>query len=116
MTHYLLSVYVGTDDPQPAEDTLQEMYAAVDVFNKELQDSGAWVFAGGLHPIDSATVVDGRGETPITTDGPFLETKEYLGGFWVVQADDLDTAVDLARRGSTACRGPVEVRPFEADV
>lgn len=116
MTHYLLSVYVGKDDPQPAEGTLQEMYAAVDVFNKELQDSGAWVFAGGLHPIDSATVVDGRGAAPITTDGPFLETKEYLGGFWVVQADDLDAALDIARRGSAACRGPVEVRPFESDV
>ena len=92
------------------------MFAAVARFNDEVRAEGAWVFAGGLHPADTATVVDGRGGEAVTTDGPFAESKEQMGGFWVIQAPDLDAAIDLARRGSAACRGKVEVRPFQDDV
>jgi hypothetical protein len=115
MPKYLLSVWSREGDPTPSEEEMQQAFAAVDKFNQEVQAEGAWVFAGGLHPVHTATVVDARGGEVVTTDGPFAESKEHLGGFWVVQADDLDAALDLARRGSAACRGPVEVRPFEDD-
>jgi hypothetical protein len=117
MTQYLLSVHHAADedfsDMSPEE--LQRVFAAVDTFNKEIQASGAWVFAGGLQPIEDSTVVDGRGAEPVITDGPFAESKEYLGGFWVIEAPDLDAALDIARRGSAACEGKVEVRPFQAE-
>lgn len=71
------------------------------------------MFAGGLQPASTATVVDGRGETPVVTDGPYLETKEAIGGFWVIDAPDLNVVFELAAKGSRACRGKVEVRPFE---
>jgi hypothetical protein len=116
MTTYLLSVWSREGDPTPSEDEIQEMYRAVGAFNQEVKESGAWVFAGGLHPVSTATVVDGRGGEAVTTDGPFAESKEQLGGFWVVNAPDLDAAIELARRGSKACGGPVEVRPFQDDV
>lgn len=116
MTTYLLSVHGREGDAEPAAQEIQGVYAAVDAFNKEVMDSGAWVFAGGLQPIESATVVDATGGQAITTDGPFAETKEFLGGFWVLKADDLDAALALAERASAACRGPVEVRPFQDDV
>ncbi len=74
------------------------------------------MFAGGLHPASTATVVDGRGGDVVTTDGPYAESKEQMGGFWVVEAADLDAAIELARRGSAACNGKVEVRPFQDDV
>jgi hypothetical protein len=92
---------------------MSAVYAAVDAFNDEVRAAGRWVFAGGLHPIESATTVDATGATPVITDGPYGESKEYLGGFWIIEADDLDEALDWAARGSAACRGPVEVRPFE---
>ncbi|MEP6650906.1 MAG: YciI family protein [Lapillicoccus sp.] len=115
MSKYLLSVWSTEVDPTPPDDEIQEMYGAVDRFNQEVRDEGAWVFAGGLHPASTATVVDGRGGEVVTTDGPFAESKEQMGGFWVVEAADLDAAIDLARRGSAACRGRVEVRPFQDD-
>jgi len=112
MTQYLLSVHGADTDPVP--DNVDEMYAAVDTFNTALKASGAWVFAGGLHPASTATVVDATGAgDPVTTDGPYLESKEHLGGFWVVEGPDLDAALGLARRASAACAGPVEVRPFQ---
>ena len=113
MTQYLLSVWHAEGDPVPLEDEIQEMFAAVDQFNDELRTSGAWVFAGGLHPPSTATVVDGTGSEVVTTDGPYSESKEQIGGFWVIEAPDLDAALDLAARGSSACRGRVEVRPFQ---
>lgn len=113
MTQYLLSVHGTADDAVPSEAEIQKMYAAVDQFNKKLQDGGAWVFAGGLADISTATVVDGTGADVVTTDGPFSEAKEFLGGFWVIQAADLDEALKLAAEGSAACGGPVEVRPFQ---
>jgi hypothetical protein len=88
------------------------MYKDVDAFNGELQAEGAWVFAGGLHPPATATVVQVRDGDVLTTDGPFAETKEQLGGFWVVKSADLDAALALAVRGAKACGAPVEVRPF----
>jgi hypothetical protein len=89
------------------------MYKAVDIFNAEVKAEGAWVFAGGLHPASTATVVRAQGGQVVTTDGPFAETKEQLGGFWVIKAPDLDAALGYAARGSAACGGPVEVRPFQ---
>jgi hypothetical protein len=117
MKQYLLAVYSaeGAADVM-SEEELQRSYQAVDAFNSEVQAAGAWVFAGGLHPSSTATVVRAQGGQVITTDGPYAETKEQIGGFWVIKAADLDAALDWAARGSTACRWPVEVRPFQEDV
>jgi hypothetical protein len=104
---YLISVI--TDSPNlatPEED------AAIDVFNDRLQTEGRWVFAGGLAAPSSATVIDNRGEEALITDGPFLESKEYLAGFWIIEAADLDVALALATEGSKACNRKVEVRPI----
>ena len=94
---------------------LQPVFEAVDAFNTELREAGAWVFAGGLEPRESSSVVDASGETPVVTDGPFSESKEYLGGFWVIEAADLAAAQEWAAKGSRACAGKVEVRPFQAE-
>jgi hypothetical protein len=113
MTEYLLSVYMNEGDAEIAPPEIEKIYAAVDAFNAELKAAGAWVFAGGLHPAETATVVDAtKGEVTVT-DGPYAETKEHLGGFWVIQAADLDAALEWAKRGSAACAGAVEVRPFQ---
>ena len=104
---YLVSVIDdGTGRATPDED------AAIDVFNERLQADGHWVFAGGLGAPISATVIDNRGEAPIFTDGPFVESKEYLAGFWIMEAPDLDVALKLAAEGSKACHRKIEVRPF----
>ncbi len=87
-------------------------HAAIDVFNERLQAEGNWVFAGGLAAPDTATVIDNRGEEALVTDGPFLESKEYLAGFWIIEAPDLDVALRLAAEGSKACNRKIEVRPF----
>ncbi len=113
MTQYLLSVHHREGDPMPPEEDFPRIFAAVDSFNDELRGEGAWVFAGGLHPIESTTLVDATGATPVVTDGPFAESKEYLGGFWVIEAADLDAALAWAAKGSAACQGAVEVRPFQ---
>ena len=89
-----------------------EEHAAIDVFNDRLQAEGHWVFAGGLASPNTATVIDNRGEEALVTDGPFIESKEYLGGFWVIEAPDLDVALELATEGSKACNRKIEVRPF----
>lgn len=117
MPQYLLSVHHGPDDAaamasMPPEE-MEEIFAAVEGFNTAVREAGAWVFAGGLHPIEAATTVDATGATPVVTDGPYAESKEYLGGFWVVRAADLDAALEWATRGSRACRNKVEVRPFQ---
>jgi hypothetical protein len=113
MKQYLLSVHMVEGAPVPSGEQAQRMYKQVDAFNAELKSSGAWVFAGGLHPPATATVVRAQGGKVVTTDGPFAETKEQLGGFWVIQAEDLDAALAWAAKGSQACIGPVEVRPFQ---
>jgi len=113
MTQYMLSVHMVEGAEMPAPDEIQRMYKQVDEFNKKLQDQGSWVFAGGLHAADTATVVRAQGGEVLTSDGPFAEAKEQLGGFWVVTAPDLDAALALAAEGSAACGAPVEVRPFQ---
>lgn len=113
MKQYLLSVHMVEGEEEPPPEVMQEAYKKVDAFNQQLQDDGAWVFAGGLHPADTATVVRIEDGEVLTTDGPFAETKEHLGGFWVIQAPDLDAALALAAKGSEACGAPVEVRPFQ---
>ena len=106
--HYLLSEIDDAADPGPADEP-----GAVEAFNTKLKDDGYWVFAGGLEALDASTVVDARsGETAIT-DGPFAETKEFLAGFWVIEAADLDVALELAAGGSKACHRKIEVRPFD---
>ena len=91
--------------------TADEM-AAIDTFNDQLQAEGHWVFAGGLAAPSAATVIDNRGGEAVFTDGPFLESKEYLAGFWIIEAADLDVALKYAAEGSKACNRKVEVRPF----
>ena len=113
MKQYLLSVHMVEGQAAPPEAEIQRMYQAVDEFNRELMSSGQWVFAGGLLPPDTATVVRAQSGNVVTTDGPFAESKEQIGGFWVIKAADLDVALEIAGRASTACGGPVEVRPFE---
>jgi hypothetical protein len=104
---YLISVIDDTSGLA----TPSEM-SALDAFNDRLVAEGHWVFAGGLGGPSTATVIDGRGEEALFTDGPFVESKEYLGGFWVIEAADLDVALKLAAEGSKACNRKVEVRPF----
>jgi hypothetical protein len=113
MKQYMLAVHHAWDGPQPSPDEMQVMFADVDRVNREMQSTGAWVFGGGLLPPDSATVVRVDSGKTITTDGPYVETKEALGGFWVLRCADLDEALAWAEKASTACRGPVEVRPFQ---
>lgn len=105
--HYLVSVI---DDTAGSAST-DEM-AAIDEFNDRLRADGHWVFAAGLGGPDTATVIDNRGGEAVFTDGPFVESKEYLAGFWVIVAADLDVALKLAAEGSKACNRKVEVRPF----
>jgi hypothetical protein len=113
MTQYLLSVYPGPADQMPAPDQMEQIYKDVDAVNQEIRAAGAWVFAGGLHPAGTATTVRVQNGEVTTTDGPFAETKEQLGGFWVIKAADLDEALAWARKATVACRAPIEVRPFE---
>ena len=113
MRQYLLAVHMIEGEPRPPEDEIQRRYKAVDAFNAEVQSAGIWVFAGGLHPPETATVVRSQNGQVVTTDGPFAETKEQLGGFWVIRAPDLDAALAWAAKGSEACGAPVEVRPFQ---
>ena len=104
---YLVSVIDDT-----AGRATPDEQAAIDVFNDRLMAEGRWVFAGGLAAPSTATVIDNRGEEAIFTDGPFLESKEYLAGFWIIEAADLDVALRLAAEGSKACNRKIEVRPF----
>nr|WP_317618977.1 YciI family protein [Cellulomonas palmilytica] len=92
-----------------------EAFADTGAFNDKLVAEGYFVYADGLAEASTATVVDGQGEQPVFTDGPYLESKEHLGGFWIIEAPDLDVALRLAAEGSKACRGKVEVRPFQTE-
>ncbi|MDQ1397544.1 MAG: hypothetical protein QOG64_2803 [Acidimicrobiaceae bacterium] len=113
MKQYLLSVYMVEGQEPPSAESMEQAYKDVDVLNEQLQAEGAWVFAGGLQPADIATVVRAENGEILTTDGPFAETKEQLGGFWVLKAEDLDAALAFAARATKACQAPVEVRPFQ---
>ena len=114
MTQYMFSVIHDWNAPMPEEAEMQKLFADVDAFNSKVKADGSWVFGGGLTHPSSATVVDGtKGGSPITTDGPYVETKEMLGGFWVLELPDLDAALALAAEASSACQNPIEVRPFQ---
>jgi hypothetical protein len=113
MTQYMLSVYHTGAYPDMTTDAAKASFAATGVFNEKLQESGNWVFANGLEPPETETIVDGRGGEIVVTDGAFTESKEYLGGFWVIEASDLDEALKFAAEGSQACGQRVGVRPFQ---
>jgi hypothetical protein len=115
MKQYLLSVFMVEGEPDPSAEEMAQIYEDVDAFNAKVQAAGAWVFGGGLHPADTATVVRSTAGETVTTDGPFAETKEQIGGFWIITAPDLDAALEWAAQGSAACRGAVEVRPFQEE-
>jgi hypothetical protein len=115
MKLYLLSIYQPDGDPPPPE-TLAKIMKDVDAMNRELKASNSWVFAGGLHPPDTATVVRARGGDVLLTDGPFVEGKEHLGGFTVIKAADLDAALRWGRRLAEATTLPIEVRPFQGEL
>ncbi|MBV8386591.1 MAG: hypothetical protein JO248_05285 [Acidimicrobiia bacterium] len=115
MNHYLLSVHMVEGEGYGSEEEMQQAFKDVDALNGEIKQAGAWVFAGGLEPADVATVVREDNGQILTTDGPFVEGKEHIGGFWVITAKDLDEALAWAKRATVACRGPVEVRPFQSD-
>ena len=106
-----MKYFVSVIDETTGSATGDELQA-IDAFNEKLQANGHWVFAAGLGAPGTATVIDNRNGRAVLTDGPFVESKEYLAGFWVIEADDLDVALALATEGSRACNRKVEVRPF----
>lgn len=112
MKQYLLSIYQPEGAPEP--EVLEPVMRNLDLLNQEMRDAGAWVFAGGLHPPGTATVLRATGEEMLVTDGPFIEAREFLGGFTVIQADDLDAALEWGRK-LAAVLSPlaIEVRPFQ---
>jgi hypothetical protein len=112
MKQYLLSVY-QPDGPPPPPEILEPVMRALAALNQELRAAGAWVFAGGLHPPSTATVVRLKDGDVLTTDGPFAEGKEHLGGFTIIRAPDLDAALEWGRKLTRATTLPVEVRPFQ---
>jgi hypothetical protein len=113
MTQYMLSVWYPADATAPHPDELGRITRDVEAVHQQLRDAGSWVFGGGLHDPSTATVVEARGGRAVTTDGPFAETKEVLGGFSVVDVADLDVALAWAERMSEATTCPIEVRPFQ---
>ncbi|HKF75089.1 MAG TPA: YciI family protein [Candidatus Dormibacteraeota bacterium] len=114
MKQYLLSVY-HPEGEVPSPEVAEKMMRDVDALNQELMTAGAWVFAGGLHPSSTASVVRVQDGDVLTTDGPFAEGKEHIGGFWVIRAPDLDAALEWGRKATLACTQPVEVRPFQEE-
>src|SRR6476620_1126334 len=113
MKQYLLSVHMVEGEEPPSPEEMRKAFDDVSALNEAMQTQGAWVVAGGLHPANTATVVREQNGEVLTTDGPFAESKEQLGGFWVIKAPDLDAALAWAAKATVACRGPVEVRPFQ---
>jgi hypothetical protein len=114
MKQYLLSVY-HPEGGTPAPEVMEKIMRDVDAVNAELQAAGAWVFAGGLYPSSTATVLQVQGNDVLVTDGPFVEGKEHIGGLWVIKAPDLDAALEWGRKATRACTVPIEVRPFQED-
>jgi hypothetical protein len=112
MTQYLLSVY-QPDGPVPPAEVMEEIMRDLDTLNRELEAAGAWVFAGGLHPPGTATVVRVKDGEVLITDGPFAEGKEHLGGLTIIEAPDLDAALEWGRKLARATTLPIEVRPFQ---
>jgi len=114
MKQYLLSVYHPESD-RPAPDGAARIFRDVAALNAELRSAGAWVFAAGLFPSSTATVIQVRDGGILVTDGPFLEGKEHIGGFWVIKAADLDAALEWGKKATRACAVPVEVRPLQEE-
>lgn len=112
MKQYLLTVYQPDGPPPPAEE-LEGIFRDLDALNEEMRAAGAWVFAGGLHPPSTATVIRVSGGETLVTDGPFAEGKEHVGGFTIVKAPDLDAALEWGRRLAQVTTLPIEVRPFQ---
>jgi hypothetical protein len=117
MAQYLMSVWHDDDYAVDfSSEDAQRMVTQVGSFNDELTAAGAWVFGGGLMPASSASVARGSASGDVAmTDGPYAETKEQMGGFWVIEAADLETAREWARKAAAACEGPVELRPFQGE-
>lgn len=114
MPQYLLSVRINEDEGESIDPSdLEQIYQDVEAVNQEIRAAGAWVFGGGLHPSSTATVVKHENGETITTDGPYVEAKEQVGGFWIIEAADLDEALTWAKKATVACQDPVEVRPFQ---
>jgi hypothetical protein len=114
MNQYLLSICYPAGATQPPPASLAQIMKDVTAVNREMQESGAWVFAGGLHPPDTATVVRAHGSEVLTTDGPFVESKEQIGGISIIKAADLDEALKWGAKLSRATTTPVEVRPLQS--
>ncbi|MBT2391463.1 hypothetical protein J7E87_18980 [Streptomyces sp. ISL-1] len=112
MQQYLLSIYQPDGDPPPPE-VLEPIMRDLEAVNAELRAAGAWVFAGGLHPPSTATVVRLMDGELLTTDGPYIEGKEHIGGFTVIQAPDLDAALEWGGKLARAITLPIEVRPLQ---
>jgi len=112
MPQYLVAVYDQPESRSRPAAEMAEIVADVEIVNNKAMEDGIFVFAGGLHDQSATTTVDPRGGKVQVTDGPYLETKEYLGGFWVIEAPDLDAALAWAGDAAVACRQPLEVRPF----
>ncbi|MFC5748103.1 YciI family protein [Actinomadura rugatobispora] len=112
MKQYLLAVLLDESAPEPSEREFQEQMARTGKVTDEMRAAGSWVFVGGLAPSHATTVVRPGSGTTTMTDGPFAETKEQLGGFWVIRCDDLDQALAWAEKCALACGAPIEVRPF----
>jgi hypothetical protein len=112
MQQYLLSIYQPAGDEMPSPNVLEKIMRDVNALRRDMQDAGAWVFSGGLHSPSTATVLRVQDNSVITTDGPFLETKEHIGGFNIIKAADLDVALEWGRKLAKATTLPVEVRPF----
>jgi hypothetical protein len=115
MKQYLISIY-QPDGPPPPPEILGPIMQELGAIRQELEGAGRWVFAGGLHPPSTATVLRASGDDVLLTDGPFVEGKEVLGGFTIVTAADLDEALAWGRRYARATRLPIEVRPFLGEV
>lgn len=120
MTRYLMAVHgpreYGEFGGYPSREEMLQSFEETGAFNDRLQEEGYWVFADGLDDATKAAVIDGQGESPVVTDGPYLEAKEYIAGFWVIDVPDRETAVRLAADASKACRGKVEIRPFNTEL
>jgi hypothetical protein len=116
MTRYLLSTHTveGEQREPMTEDEMRATYERLATIEQEMDASGAWVFSARLHEPETATVVRSSGGNVLTTDGPFVESKEHLAGFYVIEADDLDAALSWAAKVTGAIGRPIEVRPFAA--
>ena len=112
MPQYLLTVVEPTGVGQPEPEVLEQIMKDVGAVDTEMRQAGVWVFAGGLYPPESATVLRPRGDDVLVTDGPFAEGKEHVGGFSIVDAPDLDAALEWGRKLARATTLPIEVRPF----